>query len=211
MSTGDGATATAPQSTTVLGGKILRIDQNGNAVAGQRVGVASGTRVVTATRRASASARDQRSVLDRARARRRRRGQQAGQRREQRVEPEQRRGDYDQSKPMTDPSVEPASTMTPVWRRVASPSRPRVAPSSAARSGRHGTARSSSRASTAAPRRAATARDAPHCRGTGLVGVAGHRAQPQHAAAGAVQGTDGNLYVVTDGKGGTGAIWGVPT
>ena len=35
---------------------------------------------------------------------------------EQRMEPEQRRGRYDQSKPMTDPSLEPGNTMTPVWR-----------------------------------------------------------------------------------------------
>ena len=38
VSTGDAATATGPQSTTVMAGKILRIDQNGSAWPGNASG-----------------------------------------------------------------------------------------------------------------------------------------------------------------------------
>ena len=56
VSTGDGATATAPQSTSVLGGKILRIDMNGAPWPGNASGSVWYTGG-TATPRASRSAR----------------------------------------------------------------------------------------------------------------------------------------------------------
>lgn len=208
VSTGDAATATAPQSKTLLGGKILRIDQDGNPWPGN----ASGARWYTRGHRNPQGlafrpgSNDPYSVEH---------GPDVNDEVNKLVNganggwnPDDGGGGYDQSKPMTDPSLDPGNTMTPVWQSGGVT----VAPSG-------GTFLSGAQwkgwngalviacldgspdvgqrllvlhlngAGTALTEPAVTALD----RGVRLRSV--------------VQGPDGDLYVVTDGAGGTGAIW----
>jgi len=115
VSTGDAATAITPQSTTVLGGKVLRIDQNGAPWPGN----ASGARWYTRGHRNpqgiafrpgsnepysiehGPDVNDEVNMLVN--------GANGG------WNPNDGAGNYDQSKPMTDPNLEPGNTMTPVW------------------------------------------------------------------------------------------------
>jgi glucose/arabinose dehydrogenase len=115
VSTGDGAVATAPQSPNVLGGKILRIDQNGAPWPGN----ASGTRWYTRGHRNPQGiafrpgSNDPYSIEH---------GPDVDDEVNKLVNganggwnPNDGAGHYDQSKPMTDPNLEPGNTMTPVW------------------------------------------------------------------------------------------------
>jgi glucose/arabinose dehydrogenase len=207
VSTGDGATATAPQSTSVLGGKILRIDTNGAAWPGN----ASGSRWYTRGHRNPQGlafrpgSNDPYSVEH---------GPD--------VDDEVNKlvnganggwnpnsgGAYDQSRPMTDFGIEPANTMTPVWKS----GDVTVAPSGATflsgaqwkgwdgalvvacldgspDVGQRLLVMHLNSAGTTLTTGAVTAMD----RGVRL--------------RSAVQGPDGALYVVTDGNNGAGAIW----
>ena len=152
VSTGDGATATG----AAVDDRARRQDPahrpERQPVARATCRARAGTRAGTATRRASRSARDERSVLDRARPRRQRRGQQARQRRQRRVEPEQRHRrlrpvEADDRPVARSRQHDDAGVAVGRGRR----SRRRAARSSRARSGRAGTARSWWRASTAVP------------------------------------------------------------
>ena len=118
VSTGDGAIGTAPQSTTVLGGKILRVDMNGTPVARQRVRARAGTPAGHRNPQGLAfrpGSNDPYSVEH---------GPDVNDEvnklvngGEQRLEPRTTAlCGYDQSKPMTDPAIEPGNTMTPVWQ-----------------------------------------------------------------------------------------------
>jgi glucose/arabinose dehydrogenase len=208
VSTGDATTATGPQSTTVLAGKTLRVDQNGAAWPGN----ASGQRWYTRGHRNpqgiafrpgtndpysiehGPDVDDEVNKLVN--------GANSG------WNPNNGAGAYDQSKPMTDPALEPGNTMTPVW---------------------------TSGGVTVAPSGATFLSGAQWQQWDGALVVAcldgspsvGQRLLVMHLdAAGtaltaapvtalardvrlraAVQGPDGALYVVTDGANGTGAIW----
>jgi glucose/arabinose dehydrogenase len=208
VSTGDGSMATAPQSATVLGGKILRIDTNGAAWPGN----ASGQRWYTRGHRNPQGiafrpgSNDPYSVEH---------GPDVNDEVNKLVNgansgwnPNNGAGQYTQANPMTDPSIEPANTMTPVW---------------------------ASGGVTVAPS-GATFLSGPQWKGwDGALAVACLDGSPDVGQrllimklnpAGtalteapttvlnhsvrlrvAVQGPDGNLYVVTDGLNGDGAIW----
>ena len=116
VSTGDAATATAPQSTTVLGGKILRVDMNGAPWPGN----VSGSRWYTRGHRNPQGlafrpgSNDPYSVEH---------GPDVNDEVNKLVNgansgwnPNNGGGIYDQSKPMTDSTLEPGNTMTPVWQ-----------------------------------------------------------------------------------------------
>jgi glucose/arabinose dehydrogenase len=208
VSTGDGAVATGPQSSTVLAGKILRVDQDGNPWPGN----ASGARWYTRGHRNPQGlafrpgSNDPYSIehgpdvddevnklVD---------GANSG------WNPNNGAGGYDQTKPMTDTSIEPGNTMTPVWRSGGMT----VAPSG-------GTFLSGAQwKNWDGALVVACLKGTPDVgqrllvmhlndAGTALT------ASPVTALArgvrlrAAVQGPDGALYVVTDGTDGSGAIW----
>jgi aldose sugar dehydrogenase len=208
VSTGDGSTATAPQSTTVLGGKILRIDTNGNPWPGN----ASGARWYTRGHRNPQGlafrpgSNDPYSVEHgpdvNDEVNRLVNGANGG------WNPDDGAGHYVQTNPMTDATLDPGNTMTPVW---------------------------ASGGVTVAPSGATFLTGAQWKGWNGALAVACLDGSPDVGqrllimklnAAGtalvqapttvlnlavrlrvAVQGPDGNLYVVTDGANGAGAIW----
>ena len=208
VSTGDATTATGPQSTTALAGKVLRIDTDGNPWPGN----ISGQRWYTRGHRnpqglafrpgsnAPFSVEHGPDVNDE--VNRLVNGADAG------WNPNNGAGVYDQSQPMTNSSLDPGNTMTPVWQ---------------------------SGGVTVAPSGATFLSGAQWKNWNGALVVAcldgspdvGQRLLVMHLdAAGntltsspvtalsrsvrlrsAVEGPDGNLYVVTDGVGGAGQIW----
>jgi aldose sugar dehydrogenase len=208
VSTGDGATATAPQSSTVLGGKILRIDQNGNPWPGN----ASGARWYTRGHRNpqglafrpgsndpysiehGPDVNDEVNELQN--------GGNGG------WNPNDGAGNYDQSKPMTDPSLDPANTMTPVWASGGVT----VAPSG-------GTFLTGTQWKTWDGALVVACLDGSpdvgqrllvmrmNAAGTALVEPAITALKIGVRLRAAVQGPDGDLYVVTDGVNGDGTIW----
>ena len=208
VSTGDGATATAPQSSTVLGGKILRIDQNGNPWPGN----ASGARWYTRGHRNpqgiafrpgsndpysiehGPDVNDEVNKLQN--------GGNGG------WNPNDGAGNYDQSKPMTDPSLDPANTMTPVWASGGVT----VAPSG-------GTFLAGAQWKTWNGALVVACLDGSpdvgqrllvmrmNAAGTALVEPAITALKIGVRLRATVQGPDGDLYVVTDGVNGDGTIW----
>jgi aldose sugar dehydrogenase len=208
VTTGDGGSATAPQSATVLGGKTLRIDQDGNPWPGN----VSGARWYTRGHRNpqglafrpgsndpyaiehGPDVNDEVNKLVN--------GANGG------WNPNDGSGGYDQSKPMTDPSLEPGNTMTPVWQSGGVT----VAPSG-------GTFLSGTQWKNWNGALVVACLDGSPDVGQRLLvmhlngGGTALTASPVTALArgvrlrSAVQGPDGALYVVTDGANGTGAIW----
>jgi glucose/arabinose dehydrogenase len=208
VTTGDGATATAPQSTTVLGGKVLRIDQNGAPWPGN----ASGARWYTRGHRNPQGiafrpgSNDPYSIehgpdVD-DEVNRLVNGANGG------WNPNDGAGNYTQANPMTDASLDPGNTMTPVWQSGGVT----VAPSG-------GTFLSGPQWKAWNGALVVACLDGSPSVGQRLLVM-------QLNAAGtaltvpaitvldrgvrlrtAVQGPDGNLYVVTDGTGTTGGIW----
>jgi glucose/arabinose dehydrogenase len=208
VSTGDGGSATAPQSTTVAGGKILRIDENGAPWPGN----ASGSIWYTRGHRNPQGiafrpgANDPYSIEH---------GPDVDDEVNKLVNganggwnPDDGAGNYDQSKPMTDATLDPGNTMTPVWRSGS----PTEAPSGGTfltgaqwKSWNGALVVACLKTDASIGQRllvvhlnsAGTALTTPPvialARGTRL--------------RSAVEGPDGNLYVVTDGANGTGAIW----
>jgi glucose/arabinose dehydrogenase len=116
VTTGDGMLATGPQSTTELSGKILRVDQDGNPWPGN----ASGSRWYTRGHRnpqgiAFRPGSNDPYSLEHGpevddEANKLVNGANGG------WNPDDGAGGYDQSKPMTDTTLEPGNTMTPVWQ-----------------------------------------------------------------------------------------------
>lgn len=208
VSTGDGATGTAPQSTTVLGGKILRIDQNGAPWPGN----ASGSVWYTRGHRNPQGlafrpgSNDPYSVehgpeID-DEVNRLVNGANGG------WNPDNGAGAYDQSKPMTDPALDPGNTMTPVWRSGGVT----VAPSGATfLSGPQWKGWDGALAVACLDGSPSVGQRllVMHLDGAGTALTGGPvTALPRGLRLrSAVQGPDGNLYVVTDGNNGTGAIW----
>ncbi len=208
VSTGDGGTATGPQSTTVLAGKILRIDENGAPWPGNVSGTAWYTRghrnpQGLAFRPGSndpysiehgPDVNDEVNKLVN--------GANGG------WNPNDGAGNYDQSKPMTDPTLEPGNTMTPVWQS----GNPTEAPSGG--TFLTGTQWKSWNGALVV---ACLKTDASigqrllvmhlNAAGTGLTSAPVIALARGVRLRSAVQGPDGNLYVVTDGSGGAGAIW----
>jgi glucose/arabinose dehydrogenase len=208
VSTGDATTATGPQSTTVLAGKTLRIDQDGNPWPGN----VSGARWYTRGHRNpqgiafrpgsnepysiehGPDVDDEVNKLVN--------GANSG------WNPNNGGGGYDQSKPMTDPSLEPGKTMTPVWRSGGVT----VAPSG-------GTFLSGAQWKNWDGALVVACLDGSPSVGQRLLvmhldaGGTALTAAPVTALArgvrlrSAVQGPEGALYVVTDSAGATGAIW----
>ncbi len=207
VSTGDAATATGPQSTTVMAGKILRIDQNGAAWPGNASGSIWYTRghrnpQGIAFRPGSndpysiehgPDVNDEVNKLVN--------GANAG------WNPNTG-GGYDQSKPMTDPALDPGNTMTPVWQSGGVT----VAPSG-------GTFLSGAQWKSWDGALVVACLDGSPDVGQRLLVMHLDAAGTALTAApvtalgrgarlrSAVQGPDGNLYVVTDNTNGTGAIW----
>jgi glucose/arabinose dehydrogenase len=207
VTTGDGATGPAPQSTTILGGKVLRVDQDGNPWPGN----VSGSRWYTRGHRNPQGitfrpgTNDPYSIEH---------GPDVNDEVNKLVNGANggwnpnTGGSYDQSKSMTDASLDPGNTMTPVWQ---------------------------SGGVTVAPSGGTFLTGAQWKNWNGALVVAcldgspdvGQRLLVMHLdSAGtaltaspvtvlnrgtrlrsAVEGPDGNLFVVTDGDGGTGAIW----
>ncbi len=208
VSTGDATTAAGPQSTTVLAGKILRIDQDGNPWPGN----VSGARWYTRGHRNPQGlafrpgSNDPYSVEH---------GPDVNDEVNKLVNgansgwnPNNGSGGYDQSKPMTDASIEPGNTMTPVWQSGGVT----VAPSG-------GTFLSGTKWKNWDGALVVACLDGSpdvgqrllvmHLNGAGtsLTGSAVTALNRGVRLRSAVQGPDGNLYVVTDGTGGAGAIW----
>jgi glucose/arabinose dehydrogenase len=208
VSTGDATTATGPQSTTVLAGKILRVDQNGAAwpgnVSGQRwytrghrnpqgIAFRPGSNDPYSIEHGPDVDDEVNHLVN---------GANSG------WNPDDGAGGYDQSKPMTDASLEPANTMTPVWRSGGVT----VAPSGA-------TFLSGAQWRNWDGALVVACLDGSPSVGQRLLvmhldaGGAALTAAPVSALArtvrlrSAVQGPDGALYIVTDGASGTGAIW----
>jgi glucose/arabinose dehydrogenase len=208
VSTGDAAVATAPQSTTVLGGKILRIDQNGAPWPGN----VSGARWYTRGHRNPQGiafrpgSNDPYSIEHgpdvNDEVNRLVNGANGG------WNPNDGAGNYDQTKPMTDPALDPGNTMTPVWASGGVT----VAPSG-------GTFLSGPQWKTWNGALVVACLDGSpsvgqrllvmrmNAAGTALVEPAITALNRSVRLRAAVQGPDGNLYVVTDGTGGAGAIW----
>ncbi|HLM19352.1 MAG TPA: PQQ-dependent sugar dehydrogenase [Acidimicrobiia bacterium] len=208
VTTGDATTATGPQSTTVLAGKILRVDQDGNPWPGN----ASGARWYTRGHRNpqglafrpgsndpysiehGPDVNDEVNKLVN--------GANSG------WNPVNGSGGYDQSKAMTDTSIEPGKTMTPVWQSGGVT----VAPSG-------GTFLSGVQWKNWDGALVVACLDGSPDVGQRLLvmhldtGGTTLAASPVTALSrgirlrSAVQGPDGNLYVVTDGVSGAGAIW----
>jgi glucose/arabinose dehydrogenase len=208
VSTGDAGTATAPQSTSVLGGKILRIDENGAPWPGN----ASGARWYTRGHRNPQGlafrpgTNDPYSVEH---------GPDTDDEVNKLVNganggwnPNDGLGNYDQSKPMTDATLDPGNTMTPVWKSGS----PTEAPSG-------GTFLTGSQWKSWDGALAVACLKTDSSIGQHLLvmhlnsaGTALTSAPVVALARGArlrsaVEGPDGNLYVVTDGTDGAGAIW----
>jgi glucose/arabinose dehydrogenase len=208
VSTGDAAVATAPQSATVLGGKILRIDQNGAAWPGNLFGARWYTRghrnpQGIAFRPGSndpysiehgPDVNDEVNKL-----------QNVG---NGGWNPNDGAGNYIQTNPMTDPSLDPANTMTPVWVSGGVT----VAPSG-------GTFLAGAQWKTWNGALVVACLDGSpdvgqrllvmrlNAAGTALVEPAITALNRSVRLRVAVQGPDGDLYVITDGTGGAGAIW----
>jgi glucose/arabinose dehydrogenase len=208
VSTGDATTATGPQSTTVLAGKVLRIDQDGNPWPGN----ASGQRWFTRGHRnpqglAFRPGSNQPYSVEHGpdtsdEVNKLVNGANGG------WNPDNGAGGYDQSRPMTDGSLDPGNTMDAMWQ---------------------------SGGVTVAPSGATFLSGAQWKGWDGALVVAcldgspdvGQRLLVMHLnGAGdaltaapvtalsrsvrlrsAVEAPDGNLYVVTDGVDGAGAIW----
>lgn len=208
VSTGDAGTATAPQSTTLLGGKTLRIDQNGAPWPGN----VSGARWYTRGHRNPQGlafrpgSNDPYSVEH---------GPDVNDEVNKLVNggnggwnPNDGVGDYDQSKPMTDPALDPTHTMTPVWTSGGVT----VAPSG-------GTFLAGAQWKTWDGALVVACLDGSpdvgqrllvmrlNAAGTALVEPAITALARGVRLRAAVQGPDGDLYVVTDGTSGAGAIW----
>lgn len=207
VSTGDGATATGPQSTSVLAGKILRIDTNGNPWPGN----VSGARWYTRGHRNPQGIAFRPDTFEpfsiehgpdvNDEVNRLVNGANAG------WNPDNGAGGYDQSKPMTDPTL-PGPIMTAVW----SSGGVTVAPSG-------GTFLSGAQWKGWNGALAVACLDGSPDVGQRLLimkvnqaGTALTEAPTTALNRGirlrvAVQAPDGNLYVVTDGVNGAGAIW----
>ena len=208
VSTGDATSATGPQSTSVLAGKVLRIDQNGNPWPGN----VSGARWYTRGHRNPQGiafrpgSNDPYSVEH---------GPDVNDEVNKLVNgansgwnPNNGAGGYDQSKPMTDASLEPANTMSPVWQSGGVT----VAPSG-------GTFLSGAQWKNWNGALVVACLDGSpevgqrllvfhlNAAGTALTAPAVPALARNVRMRAAVQGPDGALYVVTDGAGGTGAIW----
>jgi glucose/arabinose dehydrogenase len=208
VSTGDAGTATAPQSTTVLGGKILRVDMNGAPWPGN----VSGSRWYTRGHRNPQGLAFRPGSNDPYSAEH---GPDVNDEVNQLVNgansgwnPNDGVGNYDQSKPMTDAALEPGNTMTPVWQSGGIT----VAPSGA-------TFLSGPQWKTWDGALVVACLDGSPSVGQRLLvmhlnGAGTALTGPEVTALdrgvrlrSAVQGPDGNLYVVTDGNNGAGAIW----
>ena len=117
-------------------------------------------------------------------------------------------GGYDQSKPMTDTTIEPANTMTPVWQSGGVTVAPSGGTFLSGAQWKNWTARSSSRASTAAPPWGSACSS---CTSTPRAPPSPGRPSPRSiavcACAPRCRAPTAALYVVTDGGSGTGAIW----
>ena len=208
VSTGDATSAIAPQSTTVLGGKVLRIDQDGNPWPGN----VSGARWYTRGHRNPQGlafrpgSNDPYSVEH---------GPDVDDEVNQLVNgfnsgwnPNNGVGGYDQSKPMTDPALDPGKTMTPVWQSGGVT----VAPSGATfLSGPQWKAWDGALA-------VACLDGSPDVgqrllvmhldgAGTALTGAPVTALDRGVRLRSVVQAPDGALYVVTDGNNAAGAIW----
>ena len=208
VSTGDGGQATGPQSTTVLAGKVLRIDEDGNPWPGN----VSGARWYTRGHRNPQGiafrpgSNDPYSVehgpdVD-DEVNKLVNGADAG------WNPNDGAGNYDQSKPMTDPALDPGNTMTPVWRSggvTVAPSGGTFLAGAQWKSWNGALVVACLDGSPNVGQRLL----AMHLDGAGTALTA----SPVTALArgvrlrSAVEGPDGNLYLVTDGVDGAGAIW----
>lgn len=208
VSIGDGSTATAPQSTSVLGGKILRIDTNGAPWPGNASGSVWYTRghrnpQGIAFRPGSndpysiehgPDVNDEVNKLVN--------GANGG------WNPNDGAGNYVQGNPMTNPALDPGNTMTPVWTSGGVT----VAPSG-------GTFLSGPQWKGWNGALAVACLDGSpdvgqrllimklNAAGTALVEAPTTVLNLSVRLRVAVQGPDGNLYVVTDGANGDGAIW----
>jgi glucose/arabinose dehydrogenase len=208
VSTGDGASGTAPQSRSVLGGKILRVDMNGAPWPGN----ASGTQWYTrghrnpqglAFRPGSSDpysvehgpdVNDEVNKLVN--------GANSG------WNPDNGLFGYLQAKPMTDPALEPGNTMSPVWQSGGVT----VAPSGATflsgpqwKTWDGALVVACLDGSPSVGQRLLVMRL--NGAGTGLVEAPTTALARGVRLRSAVQGPDGNLYVVTDGNNGSGRIW----
>ena len=208
VSTGDGASATAPQSTTVLGGKILRIDQNGAPWPGN----ASGARWYTRGHRNPQGiafrpgSNDPYSIEHgpdvNDEVNRLVNGANGG------WNPNDGAGNYTQSNPMTDPSLDPGNTMTPVWASggvTVAPSGGTFVSGAQWKAWNGALVVACLDGSPDVGQRLLVMRM--NAAGTALVEPAITVLNQGVRLRTAVQGPDGNLYVVTDGTGGAGAIW----
>ncbi len=208
VSTGDAATATAPQSTSVLGGKILRVDMNGAPWPGNT----SGARWYTRGHRNPQGlafrpgSNDPYSIEH---------GPDVDDEVNKLVNganggwnPNDGANNYDQSKPMTDPTLDPGNTMTPVWKS----GNVTVAPSG-------GTFLTGAQWKSWDGALVVACLDGSpdvgqrllvmhlNSAGTALTTPAVTALARGVRLRSAVEGPDGNLYVVTDGTSGAGAIW----
>ncbi|HEY3673653.1 MAG TPA: PQQ-dependent sugar dehydrogenase [Acidimicrobiia bacterium] len=208
VSTGDATTATGPQSASVMAGKILRIDMNGAAWPGNVSGSIWYTRGHRNPQGIAfrPGSNDPYSIEH---------GPDVNDEVNQLVNgansgwnPDNGAGGYDQSKPMTDASLEPGNTMTPVWQSGGVT----VAPSG-------GTFLSGAQWKSWNGALVVACLDGSpdvgqrllvmHLNGAGtaLTGPAVTALNRGVRLRAAVQGPDGDLYVITDGANGTGAIW----
>jgi aldose sugar dehydrogenase len=208
VSAGDATTATAPQSTSVLGGKILRVDMNGAPWPGNT----SGARWYTRGHRNPQGLAFRPDSFDPYSIEH---GPDVDDEVNQLVNgansgwnPNDGAGHYDQSKPMTDPTLDPGNTMTPVWKS----GNVTVAPSG-------GTFLSGAQWKSWDGALVVACLDGSPDVGQRLLvmhlnpaGTALTEPAVTALARGvrlrsAVEGPDGDLYVVTDGTGSDGAIW----
>jgi glucose/arabinose dehydrogenase len=208
VTTGDAFIATEPQSTTSMGGKVLRIDQNGAPWPGnvsgslwytrghrnpQGIAFRPGSNDPYSVEHGTDTNDEVNRLVN---------GANAG------YNPNDGAGNYDQSKPMTDFLLEPGNTMAPLWASGS----PTVAPSG-------GTFLSGPQWKIWDGALVVACLDGEpdvgqrllvmrlNADGTALVEPPTSLLDRGVRLRAAVQGPDGNLYVITDGDNGTGAIW----